>query len=125
MDDYDMLIQILKKPVTHRTKANIDCISELLSTIKFFKEQDLTPKDLYYVAQGITYLYCEPGQDIIKYNDYGDIFYIILKGNASVIVPIKNKNENGEIEIVFKAVATLGEGKNFGELALINKARRY
>ena len=121
MDD---LIIILKKS-KRRNHADIEVIVKLLSSIKFFKERELSSKDLQFVAQGLSYMCCNPNTNIIEFNSFGDKFYIILKGHATVLIPQKIENENGEIITVFNPVATLGPGKSFGELALINDARRF
>ena len=49
----------------------------------------------------------------------------MLFRSAAVLSPNKVENEEGEIETEFNEVATLEAGKSFGELALINNARRF
>ena len=50
----------------------------------------------------------------------GDKFYIILRGKVSIW--IKPKNEKDPENLI--QIATLKAGQSFGELALINNARR-
>lgn len=125
MSDFNTLIAILKKPPKKRTHNDIDLIVSMLDSIKFFKDRNLSLKDLRYVSQGLTYDYVETDKDIIQYNTFGNSFYVILQGSVSVLIPFKVENEEGIIETIFKDVATLDSGKSFGELALINKTRRF
>jgi CRP-like cAMP-binding protein len=39
------------------------------------------------VAQNIQYLNCEPGDTIFKQGDFGDKYFIILKGKIQVQIP--------------------------------------
>jgi CRP-like cAMP-binding protein len=120
----ETLLSIIQKPPKKRSAGDIDLLASLLDSIKFFKERKLSLKDLHYVAKYLTYVYCEVSKCIIKCFDSGDTFYIIIKGSVSVNIPIKSTNEQGEIRVDFKDVATLDAGKSFGELALItNKPR--
>lgn len=52
-----------------------------------------------------------PGENIITQGEEGDYFYIVERGNFTVIVDKK-------------PVATIGEGKSFGELALVYNTPR-
>lgn len=124
MDKSEALIQILKLPVRKRSHDDISLIATLLDSIKFFKDNKLSLNDLYHVAQNMTYDLVETDNNVIEYNTYGDKFYIIIKGNVSVLIPIKITNQDGSIQTIFKDVATLGSGKSFGELALITNAKR-
>lgn len=123
--DFETLLSIIKKPVNKRSHSDISLLASLLDSIKFFKERKLSLKDLHYVAKYLTYVFFKEGECIIRYHELGDTFFIILKGSVSVIVPIKIPNEQGNIETVFKDVATLDSGKSFGELALINNKPRF
>ena len=124
MDKFETLINVIMKPTKKRSFEDIEIISTLLDTIKFFNDRNLTHKDLRCVSEALTHLYLEPNENVIEYNSFGDTFYIILEGNVSVLIPKKVENEEGKIETIFNNVATLGPGKSFGELALINNARR-
>ena len=124
MSNLDALIGIFKKQLKRRTNSDINSICELLNNTKFFRDRNIPLVDLTKIAQCLTYHFCAAGNDIIKYNSFGDTFYIIIKGAVGVFVPNKVENEEGKIETIFNHVSTLNSGKSFGELALIDNARR-
>ena len=125
MDKSDTLIEILKKSPKQRTASDLNVMASLLDAVKFFHDLNIPFDDLRKIGQCLTYNFYNAGTDIIKYNSFGDSFYIIIKGTAAVLSPNKVENEEGEIETEFNEVATLEAGKSFGELALINNARRF
>ena len=124
MDKYDTIIKILQKSPKKRNAIDISILASLLYTIKFFKDRDLSFNDLEYLAKVVTYKFFENDENIIEYNKFGDIFYVILRGSVSVLIPYKLEDENGNIQTHFKDMAVLGPGKSFGELALIVNTRR-
>jgi len=122
------LITVLQKPAGKRNNSDINSLIPLLSSIEFFKSKNLSSKDLREVAQCLTYAVFKPHERIIEYGTYGYTFYIILKGNVSVLVPTKIRvgdDKNGHNETIFKEVTALGAGKSFGELALITNRPRF
>jgi NADH dehydrogenase len=66
-------------------------------------------------SRGIAREHFEPGQDIFQQDDLGDRVYIILSGRAEVV------RSSGAGEAV---IARLGPGECFGEMALLNEAKR-
>ncbi len=60
---------------------------------------------------GVTQEHFEPGQEIFREGDVGDRVYIVLSGSAEVL-------RDGA------RIATLGRGEYFGEMALLQQARR-
>jgi len=64
-------------------------------------------------ASAIPSAHYEPGEIIFHEGDTGDRLYILLKGSAEVLVAAKGG-----------AVARLGPGAYFGEMALLTGARR-
>ena len=81
---------------------------------------------------------------IFDFNTVGDKFYLILEGEVGVYIGIRKKGEHEAVQanrvsqvfditqlslkiedlFKFQKVVTLGAGKGFGELALINNAPR-
>ena len=64
---------------------------------------------------GVTQEHFEPGQDVFRQGDLGDRVYVILSGAAEVW-----RETDGRVE----AVARLGPGDWFGEMALLNQTTR-
>lgn len=64
---------------------------------------------------GMTQLHFEPDEVVFRQGDLGDSLYIILDGQADVII-----EESGAESLV----ATLGPGEYFGEIALLKDRRR-
>jgi cAMP-dependent protein kinase regulator len=56
------------------------------------------------------------GTIIVRQGESGDVFYIILEGQANVLQTDKDGNE--------KAIATLGPSDYFGEIALLTDRPR-
>jgi NADH:ubiquinone reductase (H+-translocating) len=67
----------------------------------------------------VSQVHFEPGEFVFHQGDLGDSLYIILEGEAEIVV---ESDENGKHEE--KVVATLKEGEYFGEMALMNQRTR-
>ncbi len=77
----------------------------LLRTIQFFKERKLKDRDLLEICKRLKHQSMGPGQCIInagiyrnhvlksKIGEFGDKFYIVLKGRVSVNVPIPKQQQ--------------------------------
>ena len=68
------------------------------------------------------------GNIVFRYGDYGDKFYIIIRGTVSVFVPLKKEvlireNEDmkeGQNKRIMTEVTKLTSPNSFGDLALID-----
>lgn len=58
-----------------------------MKTIKFIKEQNMPEKNLLDLAQCLSLLEIKEGDLVFDYNSEGDLFYIILEGTVSVLIP--------------------------------------
>ena len=48
------------------------------------------PKEDYrLISEKLTFQFFDAGQTVFNYGDFGSRFYIILKGKASVLIPMK------------------------------------
>ncbi|CAD8086815.1 unnamed protein product [Paramecium sonneborni] len=69
-------------------------IVDSLMAIEFFKKncpEGSSLRDfIMYAGRALTYEYYKKGQIIFHYGDYGDKFFMILKGNVAVLVPKGN-----------------------------------
>ncbi len=66
-------------------------------------------------SRGVSREHFEPGEDVFRQDDLGDRLYIILSGAAEV----RRRTDAREA-----VIARLEAGQAFGEMALVNKARR-
>ena len=86
---------------------------EFLSRIDLFA--DLTIEEVFDIIDAIHALTCREGETVFEQDDPGDAAYIVESGELGVF-------KDGEGCTV--RVATLGAGAVFGELALLDGARR-
>jgi NADH dehydrogenase len=70
-------------------------------------------------GNAISQVHFEPGEVVFHQGDLGDSLFIILEGEAEVVLE-SNESSNPEE----KVVATLKEGEYFGEMALMNQRTR-
>lgn len=65
---------------------------------------------------------------LLSAGEFGETFWVCLKGNVGVVVPIEKdvQDKNGEVrkEKVMTEVLTKAGGYAFGELALVEKKPR-
>ena len=59
-------------------------VSELIKTIEFFKARNIKEKDLIDLCQVFCFDKRDGGEDVFKWGDPGNNFYIIIKGLVSV-----------------------------------------
>jgi len=94
-------------------KEDIENISKVLKDIEFLKH--LTPAETVKLVAGFEKTSMKQGDILITQGKTGSIFYIVASGEVGVFL---------KRAWVDKKVATLGSGKFFGELALINDEPR-
>ncbi len=87
-----------------------------LKTIQIFK--DLAVSELAAIASVTKEVSVEPHQDFIKEGEFGDIMYLVVKGEVAVI---KNAQHPDGHEIELDRIKT---GDYFGEMALFEDAPR-
>jgi hypothetical protein len=53
--------------------------------------------DFKFIAERMKFQFFKAGEDVFEYNDYGNLFYIIIQGTCAVLIPhntnplLKNK----------------------------------
>jgi sigma-B regulation protein RsbU (phosphoserine phosphatase) len=82
---------------------------ELLRQAPLFR--DLPRGELKYLAYTLTRLSLEPGTVIVRENEPGDSFYIVISGSVDVIMAMDTPDE--------KLLATHGPGVSVGEMSLV------
>lgn len=61
---------------------------QIIREIKFFKNSsDMKPAVIKEISQVFIFQSNKPGDEIIKYGDFGDHFFIIIQGKVSVKIP--------------------------------------
>ncbi|CDW89498.1 UNKNOWN [Stylonychia lemnae] len=91
-----MIIQILKKNPEFRNDKDLSVLAPMLREIKFFKEREIQDHHLIDLCLELKYEQIESGSFVFKQGDYGDKFYIILKGKVAVL--IHNSKGNKKIQ---------------------------
>ena len=83
------------KNVFSRIAKNASYDSEHFKKMSFFEENNLIEKrkDFISIINRLKYQKREPKSYVIKHGDIGDQFYIILRGQVAVWLPITNLAE--------------------------------
>ena len=78
------IVKIMKKAPSKRSIEEVEEIMNIIRYVKFFKNKTNQLKD---IAMGFCFQRSQPDEEIIRYGEYGDKFYIILQGKVSVEIP--------------------------------------
>lgn len=62
-------------------------LASLIDQIQFFKDKNIKEKDMLELMNVFNFVKAEAEQDVMKYGDTGNLFYLIVKGKVSVRVP--------------------------------------
>jgi len=62
-------------------------VSQLIKQIEFFKKKNIKDKDILELCQVFCFDKIDAGDNVFKWGDAGDKFYIIIKGLCSVQIP--------------------------------------
>jgi CRP-like cAMP-binding protein len=89
--------------------ASRSAIVDRLKAIPLFSR--CTGRDLRVVARHMEIVKVPPGTNVVCAGEQGDVFYVVLSGEATV-------HRNG------RTAGRLGPGDHFGELALLDPAPR-
>ena len=90
------MIKCLMKPSHLRSEH--DCLNLIayMKNVKFFAQRDVKDQDFQSIIDCLQHESFQPGEAIMQYGDYGDKFYIILKGSVKCLIPspkIKNSRD--------------------------------
>lgn len=110
---------ILSKDKSDRDNADLRAISSLIANVKFFESLKHFKSTFKEVCINLTYEFFEKGRYIFREGEYGDKFFILIQGEAGVLITIKEKGEN-----IIKEVLVYRDGAGFGELALTDRRPR-
>jgi hypothetical protein len=84
------MISILKKNPEARTDKNLDTLVPIVREIEFFRLNQIDAHNMVDVCTELKYELISGGEFVFYQGDYGDKFYVILKGKVQVLV---NNNE--------------------------------
>ncbi len=84
------MISILKKNPESRTDKNLDTLVPIVKEIEFFRVNQIDTRHMVDVCTELKYELIPDGEFVFYQGDYGDKFYVILKGKVQVLV---NNNE--------------------------------
>ncbi|OMJ96007.1 hypothetical protein SteCoe_382 [Stentor coeruleus] len=114
-----ILKAILSKDKTDRDATDLRAISSLIANVKFFESLKHFKSTFKEVCINLTYEFFEKSKYIFREGEYGDKFFILIQGEAGVLITIKEKGEN-----IIKEVLVYRDGAGFGELALTDRKPR-
>lgn len=121
-DSLDSLIRILKKPSYQRSSKNLASLLNFSEHIKFFRQlaEELSEDAVTQCCLHMSYEFVEARKFVFEQGDVGGGFYVILEGDAAVVVT----NEDTDGNYISYDVAQYNKGDSFGELSLLtNKPR--
>ena len=87
----NQIIEYLNKNSSERSEKELISLTSLLKDNEFFESRNLKGQDLLEICKELKYECFERDDFIFKAGEYGDKFYIILKGTVSVSI-----NKKGE-----------------------------
>ena len=100
---------LLKRP-EERSREDVLLLEDCLLGVKFFEDSDRETR--LELCRAVQYECFDPGYHVFREGEQGEKFYIILKGAVSV----RHRDPMRQVDVT---IATLQEGKSFGELALL------
>ena len=98
-------------------EKDIEKIDKITRRIKFFSKFQKPIR--YRLLKISTLVKKSANENLFRQGDFGDFLYVILKGSVNVIV--NRRNNIGEVSE--NIVASLYDGSNFGELAMMGANR--
>lgn len=113
---------LINKRYEHLSPDEIRIIIRMLCQLDYFKklEDQLGLNGIRKISKCITIKHFPINAEVIKYGDEGKTFYIILKGEVSILIP--NFHKKGETEFI--KIGNITRGNSFGDLSLIRKKPR-
>lgn len=62
-------------------------MTPLIKEINFFKSKNLQGQDIIQICQELKHEFYYAGEAVFRHGEYGEKFYVILKGEVSVKIP--------------------------------------
>ncbi|KAJ3245782.1 hypothetical protein HDU78_008664 [Chytriomyces hyalinus] len=108
------MLDALGRDSNARSKKDLAELERLTSSLPAFAKYDSSVRRALSNIIGLSHF--EAGRTIIKQGHAGENFYIVASGTVDVLV--NESNGKGQSQ------STLGPGDSFGEMALLNNAKR-
>lgn len=70
-----------------RNEKDLMVMVPLVKEIDFFKKKNIQGQDLVQICQELKHEFYREGEAVFKQGEYGDKFYVILKGEVGVKIP--------------------------------------
>ena len=80
----------MKKPPIKRIPADLAKVSKLLTKNQFFLNKKLKKAEIEDLAQNLRFKTILGKDNVMEYGDFGDEFFIIIKGLVSIKIPDKS-----------------------------------
>lgn len=106
----------LKIPFEYRKPNDAKETSTIVSELPFFKKYNLKPQEYNDIAINLQYAIRPPHANVITLGEEGDIFYMILKGECSVWVPVSIDQMKLTYKKIKEAVEKTYETLEYGNL---------
>mmetsp|Transcript_27408 Transcript_27408/g.49338 ORF Transcript_27408/g.49338 Transcript_27408/m.49338 type:complete len:300 (-) Transcript_27408:626-1525(-) len=147
MDETELAetLQLLRIDPAQRTKEQVQRITNNTIKLPYFHDIQHEPRFSNLHKSACSHMLLEEfreGQVVVRYGDYADTFYLVIKGELGVYIPKKKLKATVDAEEEEQAtphsspykedyadqklieVATLTEGGHFGELSLLRGLAR-
>lgn len=85
--DLKFITDVLCTQRHQRHASDYKHIGEILKQVSFFKKRNLKDVDFWEIISGLQHKQMTVGTAACRYGDFGNTFYIILKGECSVWLP--------------------------------------
>ena len=99
------VVKCLKKERDERTRGDYENMIRYFQKIHVFKKHGIDGGDLEKVIQPMTHMYAPKKTVIFKYQDEGDVFFIIISGKIQLWLPnpeidaVKHERKDLECEL--------------------------
>jgi hypothetical protein len=101
--DSDLIRSILELPTARRSQYQHQQLVVFFSQLTFFRERDTNLRALSDFVSKFELLYLPASKCVMKHGDSGDLFYIILRGQVSIWLPIPKKKHSHYFSVFQKS----------------------
>lgn len=104
------VIKILHTRVQERTAEETELVKKYLLSLQFCKNLKLKEKHISDLLPNFKMLSAHPNQEIVRFGEIGDKFYINLRGKYAVWVPVLHIHILYFLEQAIKAIEAATDG---------------